>query len=52
MSVDFQDCPICGEWFCDAGPYFSCEVCGNSICDGCAREKGCGSYYEDDDDSD
>ncbi len=44
MGVDFSDCPACGEWFCDAGPYFYCESCGTSICDSCAEQYQSGKY--------
>jgi hypothetical protein len=50
MGVDFHDCPICGEWYCDAGDYFSCESCGYTICDDCAKKYNAGPYYEEPDD--
>src|SRR6478609_966287 len=45
MGMSFHDCSLdCGNYICDAGPYFRCGCCSSWICDDCAKEKGCGKY--------
>lgn len=35
MGVDFYNCNLCNETFCDAGNYYCCGGCTEYICEDC-----------------
>ena len=49
MGVEFMECGICGETFCDVGGYRSC-VCGERACEDCMDEQEAKYGTDEDDD--
>lgn len=38
MGVDFYTCDVCGNTFCDCGPYARCDECDGKLCPDCMEK--------------